>query len=287
MGNQGTNIIGRYSSTTAQGSFIGGIKDIVAVASGKGGVGKSTTAVNLATVLAKTFHLKVGLLDADIYGPSVPTMMNLHGKPEVNEDMMMVPMENHGVQCMSMGFLVDKDAPIVWRGPLVMSAIKKLTKGVAWGHLDVLIVDMPPGTGDVQLTISQLLKLSGAIIVSTPQDISLIDARRGANMFLKVEVPVLGLIENMSFFKCPRCGENSYIFGHGGTHNTSKEMQLRFLGEVPLEIDVRSSSDDGNPVVISAPETISAKAYTAIAEQVIQRLAELAHERQLGPEILL
>ncbi|KAH0448330.1 hypothetical protein IEQ34_022130 [Dendrobium chrysotoxum] len=280
--------VGGFSTTTAtQGSSVDGIKDIVAVASGKGGVGKSTTAVNLAVALAKTYKLKVGLLDADIYGPSIPTMMKLHGKPEVSKDMKMVPMENYGVQCMSIGFLVDKDAPIVWRGPMVMSALEKLTRGVAWGNLDILLVDMPPGTGDAQLTISQRLKLSGALIVSTPQDIALIDARRGANMFLKVEVPVLGLIENMSFFKCPSCGQNSYIFGHGGARHTSQEMDLRFLGEVPLEMDIRSGSDEGNPVVVSTPNSDSAKAYTNMAEKVMRRLAELAEERQLGPQILL
>ncbi|XP_020579227.1 iron-sulfur protein NUBPL isoform X2 [Phalaenopsis equestris] len=280
--------VGGFSTTaTTKGSSIDGIKDIVAVASGKGGVGKSTTAVNLAVALAKTCQLKVGLLDADIYGPSIPTMMKLHEKPDVSKEMKMIPMENYGVKCMSIGFLVEKDAPIVWRGPMVMSALEKLTRGVAWGNLDVLLVDMPPGTGDVQLTISQRLKLSGALIVSTPQDIALIDARRGANMFLKVEVPVLGLIENMSFFKCPSCGLNSYIFGHGGARHTSEEMDLRFLGEVPLEIDIRSGSDEGNPIVVSAPNSASAKAYTNMAEKVMLRLAELAEERLLGPQILL
>lgn len=280
--------MGGFSTTAAtRGSSIDGIKDIVAVASGKGGVGKSTTAVNLAVALAKTCQLKVGLLDADIYGPSIPTMLKLQGKPEVSKDMKMVPKENYDVQCMSIGFLVDKDAPIVWRGPMVMSALEKLTRGVAWGNLDILLVDMPPGTGDAQLTISQRLKLSGALIVSTPQDIALIDARRGANMFLKVEVPVLGLIENMSFFKCPSCGQNSFIFGHGGARRTSDEMDLRFLGEVPLEIDIRSGSDEGIPIVVSAPNSASAKAYTSMAEKVMLRLAELAEERQLGPQILL
>lgn len=280
-------MVGWFSTAAARGSSIDGIKDIVAVASGKGGVGKSTTAVNLAVALAKTHKLKVGLLDADIYGPSIPTMMKLHGKPQVSEDMKMVPMVNYGVHCMSIGFLVEEDAPIVWRGPMVMSALEKLTRGVSWGSLDLLIVDMPPGTGDAQLSISQRLKLSGALIVSTPQDIALIDARRGANMFLKVEVPVLGLIENMSFFKCPNCGENSYIFGHGGARHTSEKMALKFLGEVPLEINIRSSSDEGYPIVVSAPNSDAAKAYTDLAEKVRQRLGELALERQSGPQILL
>lgn len=227
--------VGRDYSTataTAKGLSIDGIKDIIAVASGKGGVGKSTTAVNLAVALANTSGLKVGLLDADIYGPSIPTMMKLHGKPEVSEDLKMIPAENHGVRCMSIGFLVDKDAPIVWRGPMVMSALEKLTRGVAWGKLDILVVDMPPGTGDAQLSISQRLQLSGALIVSTPQDIALIDARRGANMFRKVEVPIMGLVENMSCFQCPHCSEKSYIFGRGGAQRTAEEMDMEFLGEV-------------------------------------------------------
>nr|XP_008643688.1 nucleotide-binding protein-like isoform X2 [Zea mays] len=186
-----SGLLGRcYSSAVKGGTSIAGVCDIIAVASGKGGVGKSTTAVNIAVALAKEFKLQVGLLDADIYGPSIPTMMNLHAKPELSEDMKMIPIENHGVRCMSIGFLVDKDAPIVWRGPMVMSALEKMTRGVAWGDLDILVVDMPPGTGDAQLSMSQRLRLSGALIVSTPQDIALIDARRGANMFRKVQVPV-------------------------------------------------------------------------------------------------
>lgn len=282
-----SNAVRRYSAVAGKSSSIAGIKDIVAVASGKGGVGKSTTAVNLAVALAKMCQLKVGLLDADIYGPSIPTMMNLCGKPEVSEDLKMIPIENYGVQCMSIGFLVDKDAPIVWRGPMVMSALEKLTRGVAWGSVDILVVDMPPGTGDAQLSISQRLKLSGALIVSTPQDIALIDARRGANMFRKVEVPILGLIENMSYFKCPHCSEKSYIFGHGGAQKTAKELDMKFLGEIPLELDIRSSSDEGYPIVISAPDSSAAKAYTDVAEKVAHRLKELAEERQLGPQITL
>ncbi|KAJ1691803.1 hypothetical protein LUZ63_015958 [Rhynchospora breviuscula] len=266
---------------------IPGVKDIIAVASGKGGVGKSTTAVNLAVALANAWKLNVGLLDADIYGPSIPTMMNLHQKPDVSQDMKMIPIENYGVKCMSIGFLVEKDAPIVWRGPMVMSALEKLTRGVSWGNLDVLIVDMPPGTGDTQLSVSQRLKLSGAVIVSTPQDIALIDARRGANMFRKVEVPILGLVENMSCFKCPKCGEKSYIFGEGGARRTANDMQLKFLGEVPLELGVRTSSDEGEPVVVSYPQSTSAKAYVDIAEKIVNRLKQLEEEHQMGPEISL
>ncbi|KAG9452581.1 hypothetical protein H6P81_005485 [Aristolochia fimbriata] len=265
---------------------IEGVKDIIAVASGKGGVGKSTTAVNLAVALANTCQLKVGLLDADVYGPSIPTMMKLQGKPEVNEDLKMIPMENYGVKCMSVGFLVGKDSPLVWRGPMVMSALEKLTRGVAWGTLDILVVDMPPGTGDAQLSMSQRLKLSGALIVSTPQDIALIDARKGANMFCKVEVPILGLVENMSCFKCPHCGEKSYIFGCGGAQRTADEMNMEFLGEIPLEVGVRVSSDEGTPIVASAPDCGVSEAYKHLASNVVRRLEELA-KRQNEPQILL
>ncbi|KAK3127175.1 hypothetical protein QOZ80_7AG0569390 [Eleusine coracana subsp. coracana] len=276
-----------YSTATKGGPSIAGVGDIIAVASGKGGVGKSTTAVNIAVALAQKFKLKVGLLDADIYGPSIPTMMNLHAKPEVSEDMKMIPVENHGVRCMSIGFLVDKDAPIVWRGPMVMSALEKMTRGVAWGNLDILVVDMPPGTGDAQLSMSQRLRLSGALIVSTPQDIALIDARRGANMFRKVQVPILGLVENMSCFKCPKCGDKSYIFGEGGARRTAEEMDMELLGEIPLEISIRTGSDEGKPIVVASPDSASAHAYIHVAEMVKQKVKELAEERSRGPEILL
>ncbi|KAH7666119.1 Mrp/NBP35 ATP-binding protein [Dioscorea alata] len=248
------------------GPSIPGIKDIIAVASGKGGVGKSTTAVNLAVALAKACQQNVGLLDADIYGPSIPTMMNIFRKPEVSEDLKMVPLENHGVKCMSIGFLVDKDAPIVWRGPMVMSALEKLTRGVTWGNLDILVIDMPPGTGDAQLSISQRLQLSDAVtvaiifgsselknnlrkicalIISTPQDIALIDAQRGASMFHKVDVPI------------------------------------------PLEVQVRSCSDEGSPIVMSSPDSLAAKAYIDIAHKVVHRLKKLAILRESGPQISL
>ncbi|KAK3125165.1 hypothetical protein QOZ80_7BG0601140 [Eleusine coracana subsp. coracana] len=276
-----------YSTAAKGGPSIAGVGDIIAVASGKGGVGKSTTAVNIAVALAQKFKLKVGLLDADIYGPSIPTMMNLHAKPEVSEDMKMIPVENHGVRCMSIGFLVDKDAPIVWRGPMVMSALEKMTRGVAWGNLDILVVDMPPGTGDAQLSMSQRLRLSGALIVSTPQDIALIDARRGANMFRKVQVPILGLVENMSCFKCPKCGDESYIFGMGGARRTAEEMDVELLGEIPLEISIRTGSDEGKPIVVASPDSASAHAYIHVAEMVKQKVKELAEERSRGPEILL
>nr|XP_027095460.1 iron-sulfur protein NUBPL-like [Coffea arabica] len=266
---------------------IDGIKDIIAVASGKGGVGKSTTAVNLAVSLAKKCQLKVGLLDADVYGPSIPLMMRLRGKPEVSIDKKMIPIENHGVKCMSMGSLVDVGAAIVWRGPMVMKALEQMTRGVNWGTLDVLVVDMPPGTGDAQISISQRLQLSGAVIVSTPQDVALLDARRGVKMFSQVNVPILGLLENMSYFKCPKCGEPSDIFGKGGARKTAEEMGVQFLGEVPLEVGIRSSSDEGVPIVVSDPESAVSHAYGDVAEKVADILDELAKQQQFRPEIVL
>ncbi|KAM7481718.1 hypothetical protein LguiB_006301 [Lonicera macranthoides] len=265
-----------------------GIKDIIAVASGKGGVGKSTTAVNLAVSLANKCQLSVGLLDADVYGPSIPTMMKLHGKPGVSEEgKKMIPIENYGVKCMSMGSLVEKDAPIVWRGPMVMKALEQMTRGVDWGNLDILVVDMPPGTGDAQISISQRLQLSGALIVSTPQDVALMDARRGVMMFSKVAVPILGIIENMSYFKCPHCSEPSYIFGRGGAHRTAEDMGLRYLGEIPLEEHIRSGSDEGLPIVVSKPDSPVSKAYGDVAVKIVSMLKDLAKDRELRPEISL
>ncbi|XP_076935177.1 iron-sulfur protein required for NADH dehydrogenase, mitochondrial-like [Bidens hawaiensis] len=259
---------------------IQGVKDIIAVASGKGGVGKSTTAVNLAVSLAQSCQLRVGLLDADVYGPSIPTMMKLDGKPQLSEANKMIPIENHGVKCISMGSLVDKDAPIVWRGPMVMKALEQMTRGVEWGQLDILVVDMPPGTGDAQISMSQRLQLSGALIVSTPQDVALMDARRGVKMFSKVSVPILGLIENMSYFKCPHCSNPSYIFGKGGARKTAEEMGLGFVGGIPLEEEIRSGSDEGVPVVVSQPNSAVSKAYCDVAHKVISRLRELAADDQ-------
>ncbi|KAI9118999.1 hypothetical protein K1719_009674 [Acacia pycnantha] len=253
---------------------IDGVRDTIAVASGKGGVGKSTTSVNLAVALASKFNLKVGLLDADIYGPNIPTMMNINEKPEVTPEKKMIPVENHGIKCMSMGFLVEKDAPIVWRGPMVASALRKMTRGVDWGNLDILVVDMPPGTGDAQISISQNLQLSGVVIVSTPQDVALMDARRGANMFNKVHVPILGIVENMSCFKCPHCGQPSYIFGKGGARMTAADMGLELLGEIPLEVQIREACDDGDPIVLSNPDSAASKAYGDVARKVVQRLKE-------------
>ncbi|KAL3849941.1 hypothetical protein ACJIZ3_011823 [Penstemon smallii] len=266
---------------------IEGIKDIIAVASGKGGVGKSTTAVNLAVSLANKCQLKVGLLDADVYGPSIPMMMKLHGKPEVSEDGKMIPIENYGVKCMSMGSLVAEGEALVWRGPMVMKALEQMTRGVDWGVLDILVVDMPPGTGDTQISISQRLQLSGALIVSTPQDVALMDARRGVKMFSKVNVPILGIIENMSYFKCPNCSEPHYIFGKGGAQKTAAEMGMKFLGEVPLETGIRIGSDDGVPVVISNPDSYVSQSYGDVAHKIVSRLEELTGDRYFRPEINL
>lgn len=247
------------------------VKHIIAVASGKGGVGKSTTAVNLALALSR-LGLKVGLFDADIYGPSMPRMMGLSGlKPAATDDAIL-PLENHGLKIMSIGFMVPEDAPVIWRGPMVIGALEQLLRDVDWGELDVMVVDMPPGTGDTQLTMSQRVPLAGAVVVSTPQDIALLDARKGLNMFRKVEVPVLGFIENMSYYVCPSCGHREEVFSHGGAKKTAEELGADFLGEIPLDIKIRETSDAGTPIVVSDPEGDHAKAYTAIAQQVWDKL---------------
>ncbi|GAA0172358.1 hypothetical protein LIER_26201 [Lithospermum erythrorhizon] len=277
---------GRIGSNV-QNLEIEGIKDIIAVASGKGGVGKSTTAVNLAVSLAKKCQLRVGLLDADIHGPSVPLMMKLHGKPELSAEKKMIPIESYGVKCMSMGSLVDQDAAIVWRGPMVMKALEQMTRGVDWGFLDILVVDMPPGTGDAQISISQRLQLSGALIVSTPQDVALMDARRGVKMFSQVNVPILGILENMSYFKCPKCSETSYIFGKGGACKTAEDSGMEFLGEIPLEVGIRSGSDEGIPIVVSNPDSAVSEAYSDVAHRVMSRLEESGKEHHHRPEINL
>jgi len=248
-----------------------GVKHIVAVASGKGGVGKSTTAVNLAMGLAAGGH-KVGLLDADIYGPSQPRMMGITGKPSSADGKILQPMENYGIKVMSMGFLVDEETPMIWRGPMVMSALQQMLRDVNWGELDVMIVDMPPGTGDAQLTMAQQVPLAGAVIVSTPQDIALLDARKGLNMFRKVDVPVLGIIENMSYFLCPSCGHQSDIFGHGGARDEAERLGVEFLGEIPLHLDIRETSDGGQPIVVSRPDSDHAAAFRAIANRLWEQL---------------
>ena len=247
-----------------------GIGAIIAVASGKGGVGKSTTSVNLALALQK-LGKKVGILDADIYGPSMPRMLGVSGRPTAN-GRILTPMEGFGIKVMSMGFLVEEDTPMIWRGPMVISALTQMLREVDWGELDILVVDMPPGTGDAQLTMAQQVPLAGAVIVSTPQDIALIDARKGLNMFRKVEVPILGIIENMSTFICPKCGERSDIFGHGGAQEEASRLGVPFLGGVPLHIDIRTHSDGGTPIVVSAPEDVHAKTYMEIGTGVLERL---------------
>ena len=243
-----------------------GVKKIVAVASGKGGVGKSTTAVNLALAFAAN-GLSVGILDADIYGPSMPRLLALTGRPEPVDGRTLRPLEGYGVKVMSMGFMVEDDTPMIWRGPMVMSALTQMLREVAWGELDILVVDMPPGTGDAQLTMAQQVPLAGAIIVSTPQDLALIDARKGLNMFRRVDVPVLGIVENMSYFTCPKCGERSEIFGHGGARDEAEKLGVEFLGEVPLEMEVRRRSDAGQPIVVSDPDSEHARIYREIAER--------------------
>jgi ATP-binding protein involved in chromosome partitioning len=252
-------------------SEIPGVGAIIAVASGKGGVGKSTTALNLALGL-RDLGLRVGLLDADIYGPSVPRLTGIREKPELNDERKMIPIERFGIAVMSIGFLVEEDTAMIWRGPMVMSAITQMLRDVVWGTLDVLVVDMPPGTGDAQLTLAQNVPLKGAIIISTPQDLSLIDARRGLAMFRKVNVPVLGIVENMSYFQCPHCGTKSDIFGHGGARHEAERLGVPFLGEVPLHMSIRATSDAGNPVVVSEPDGPHAAIYRAIGAKVRDQL---------------
>lgn len=249
------------------GSLLPEVGAIIAVASGKGGVGKSTTAVNLALALASLGH-RTGLLDADIYGPSMRRLLGIEGQPTSSDGSRLDPMEKYGIKAMSMAFLVEEETPIVWRGPMVQSALEQMMRDVAWGPLDVMVVDMPPGTGDTQLTMAQKVPLAGAVIVSTPQDIALIDARKGLNMFRKVDVPVLGLIENMSYFCCPNCGHRTEIFGHGGARAEADRLGMPFLGEIPLDVAIRETSDGGQPIVASAPGSEHAAAYLAIAAKV-------------------
>ncbi len=259
------------------------VKSIIAVASGKGGVGKSTTSANLALALSQ-IGLKVGLFDADIYGPSVPRMLGINGEPDSPDGQTIMPMEAYGVQCMSIGFLVPEDSPIIWRGPMVIGAIQQLLRDVRWGDLDVMVIDMPPGTGDTQLTISQNLPLTGAVIVSTPQDIALLDARKGLNMFRKVDVPVFGIVENMSYYVCPKCGDEAHIFGHGGAKAEAERLQTDFLGEIPLDIEIRETSDRGEPIVVSKPSSPHAKAYREVAKKVWDKVQAVKSANK-GPKI--
>jgi ATP-binding protein involved in chromosome partitioning len=278
---------GPKAQAATKGQAIPGISRIIAVASGKGGVGKSTTAVNLALALSAR-GWRVGVLDADIYGPSLPRLFGLTGKPKpapgADGGKKMLPLEAYGLKVMSIGFLVAEDTAMIWRGPMVMSALTQMMREVVWGDLDCLIVDMPPGTGDAQLTMAQGVPLAGAVIVSTPQDLALLDARRGIAMFQKVAVPVLGIVENMSYFLCPHCGGRSDIFAHGGARHEAERLGVPFLGEVPLHMTIREMSDAGRPIVAQAPQGEHAAAYLAIADQVMGRLEGA---QKPAPQILI
>ncbi|MBF0393390.1 MAG: iron-sulfur cluster carrier protein ApbC [Alphaproteobacteria bacterium] len=263
------------------------VKAIIAVASGKGGVGKSTTAANLALAL-QSLKLRVGLFDADIYGPSVPRLLGVVDAEPISPDgRTMMPIEAYGLKLMSIGVLVPEDAPIIWRGPMVMGALEQLLRDVRWGPLDVMVIDMPPGTGDTQLTISQRLPLTGAVIVSTPQDIALLDARKGLNMFRKVDVPVLGIIENMSYYVCPKCGDEAHIFGHGGAKAEAERLNCDFLGAIPLDIEIRETSDRGEPITASKPASPHAKAYREIAQRVWDKIQEIQSAPRKAPRIVM
>jgi ATP-binding protein involved in chromosome partitioning len=280
---------GTASAKTTGGSGridVPGVKHIIAVASGKGGVGKSTTAVNLALGLA-AIGVSTGLLDADIYGPSMPRMLNVKEKPESIDGKGLKPIERYGLKTMSIGYIVNEDTPMIWRGPMVSSALEQMLRDVEWGELDVLVVDMPPGTGDAQLTLAQRVALAGAVIVSTPQDIALVDARKGLNMFRKVAVPVLGFVENMSFYLCPHCGERAEIFGHGGAREEAEKLGVPFLGEVPLHLDIRTTSDSGHPIVVSQPDSPYAQIYKNIAGRVWKQLSVNQRGARAAPRIVV
>jgi ATP-binding protein involved in chromosome partitioning len=265
---------------------IPGVDAVIAVASGKGGVGKSTTAVNLALGL-RDLGLKVGMLDADIYGPSLPKLLAIREKPQTIGGTRLKPIERYGLTVMSIGFLIDEETPMIWRGPMVMSAITQMLREVEWGKLDIMVVDMPPGTGDAQLTMAQQVPLKGAVIVSTPQDLALIDARRGVAMFKRVNVPVLGVVENMSYFLCPSCGTRSDIFGHGGAHKEAERLGVPFLGEVPLHMAIREKSDSGLPVVATEPDSPHTQVYRAIASKVFEQMKAGAQGGRAAPKIVV
>src|SRR6266705_56775 len=263
-----------------------GVKAIIAVASGKGGVGKSTTAANLALGLS-ALGLKVGVLDADIYGPSMPKLLAIRGRPQTIGGTRLKPMSGYGLAVMSIGFLIEEETPMIWRGPMVMSALTQMLREVEWGALDVMVVDMPPGTGDAQLTMAQQVPLAGAVIVSTPQDLALIDARRGIAMFRRVNVPVLGIVENMSYFLCPHCGGRSDVFGHGGARREAQRLEVPFLGEVPLDLAIRETSDAGRPLVVSEPNGPQAAVYRDIAKNVWTELGKTRGSDRAAPRIVI
>jgi len=248
-----------------------GIRAVIAVSSAKGGVGKSTTAVNLAVAMARQGK-RVAMLDADVFGPSLPRLLGIRGTPHTLDDERLEPMQGHGVGCMSIGFLVEEATPMIWRGAMVMGAIEQLIQDVAWGDLDVLVLDLPPGTGDAQLSITQRIPLTGAVIVSTPQDVALLDTRKGIAMLQKVNVPIFGLIENMSYFHCPSCDGRSDIFGHGGAKAAAKDLGIDFLGEIPLDVALRETADAGTPIVVAAPESAIAATYFQIAERLLEAI---------------
>lgn len=250
------------------------VKNTIAVASGKGGVGKSTVAVNLALALSKS-GAKTGLLDTDIYGPSVPMMMGIHKQLQTTQDKKILPISNYGIKLMSVGFMLDEEMPLVWRGPMVMQIVKQFLTGVAWGDLDYLVIDLPPGTGDAQLTLVQTIPLTGAIIVTTPQDIALIDARRAIKMFHEVKVPILGIIENMSYFQCSHCGEKTEIFSRGGGEKTSQRYNLPLLGKIPIDTEIREGGDSGKPIVIFNPSSPQAETFIKISEAVASKISML------------
>ncbi len=263
------------------------VKNIVAVASGKGGVGKSTVAVNLALGLAAE-GASVGMLDADIYGPSQPTMLGIRGRPESHDGKSIEPMVGHGVQAMSIGFLIDTETPMVWRGPMVTQALEQLLNETRWRDLDYLVVDLPPGTGDIQLTLAQRVPVTGAVIVTTPQDIALLDARKGLKMFEKVNIPILGIVENMSMHVCPNCGHESHIFGQGGAERMANDYQIEILGQVPLDIAIREQADSGQPTVVAAPDSRAAAIYRQIARRVAIRIADRQQDHSAAfPKIVV
>ncbi|MEO5326678.1 MAG: iron-sulfur cluster carrier protein ApbC [Magnetococcus sp. THC-1_WYH] len=276
----------RASPRRAAENFIPLVKNVIAIASGKGGVGKSTTAVNLALALAQT-GARTGILDADIYGPSLPKMLNVENKPQAEEGKRIPPAEAFGLKVMSMGFFMDEDTPVVWRGPMVGMAVEQLLRDVDWGELDYLVVDLPPGTGDAQLTLTQKVPITGVVIVSTPQDVALADVKRGINMFRKVDAPILGIIENMSYFLCPSCGHRAEIFSHGGARKQAAAYGLEFLGDIPLDGAIRADADAGIPIMIAHPDSPQTQKYREIAARIAAIIATMGFERPTFPEIVV